>query len=583
MKMTTACPLDCYDACRIILDETGAIKGDMAHPVTKGFLCTHMNHFDEFETIEFPRYKSQTLSMEEALNLLEETLAATEPSKILYYRGSGNLGLMQRSLEHFFARYGATGTRGSLCDGAGEAAIVKGRGVNYPISPEMLEKSEVIVVWGRNVHTTHSHLLSYLKGKKLIVIDPVRIKLADQSDLHIQIKPHSDLLLALILSRFVVDKKIADQEFIQKMCTGYNGFSDLLQTFTIDEALDAIDVSRSQIGTFLEIVQGKKTVFLVGVGVQKYSNGADVLRAIDALGALLGVFGKEGCGISYLGSSSQDLKSPFDSVETTVSKPVADFSKFDLAFIQGSNPLAQMPDSSKVEQNYQKCSFKVYFGLYENETSQSADLIIPATTFLEKNDVRASYGDFTLQMMNQLRTARRGIGEYDLARRLCQNFKIEIRSEEECLKIIKTQIIEENGVETKAIYPKIPYQEGFATESGKFVFMEEANLDRVESEGFYLITPKSPRSLNSQFRRADFVSLHPGCGLAEGDNVTVSSANGKVSLRVVHDDRLRQDCALIYSGTPGVNRLTPSQMSREGESAVYQNNKVKVKSNGKKF
>lgn len=580
MTQTTACPLDCYDACRIILDDRGKIKGDKDHPVTQGYLCPNLNHFDEYARISQPRFRGKVITMDEAIEILLKRLNANKADKTLFYRGSGNIGLMQRSMDHFFAQIGAMGTRGSLCDGAGEAAILEGRGVNYPLSPSMISQAQVVVVWGKNPQSTHSHLLPFLKNKKIIVIDPIKTPLAQSSDLHIQIKPHCDLSLALLLSRFSITEGLQDKEFLDKYVSDYDAFHELIQSMNVHEMLESIDVSPEQIGAILEIIRGKRTVILVGLGVQKYQNGSDAMRAIDGFAALLGLFGKPGCGVSFLGSSKEGLNLPFISIPKTVPIPTVNFSNFDTVFVQGGNPLAQMPNSLKVREEFAQSEFTVYFGLYENETSKVCDLVIPAKTFLEKNDVRSSYGDFTLQMMPRLRQTEIGISEYTLAKSLCEHFHVSIPDEEECLEMLKDQMETIDGVGLKKNRPEIPYNNGFKTGSGKFEFMDEVELT-IDNNDLFLITCKSPRSLNSQFHREEGIFLHPDCGFSEGDKVSVSSKAGEISLIVHYDSRLRSDCALIYAGTPGVNILTPSLLSHEGENAVYQEFKIKVENDYK--
>jgi anaerobic selenocysteine-containing dehydrogenase len=381
----------------------GGIKGDKTHNVTQGRLCSHLNHFDTFERIETPLYKGIPISMDEAFEKLCGLLTPHEPHKTLFYRGSGNLAMMQRSMDHFFSQLGSFGTHGSLCDGAGEAGVLEGRGVNYPLSPAMIDEADVVMVWGRNIHATHSHLLPFLKNKKIIVIDPIRTQIADMADLHIPIKPHCDLHLALLLSRFAVIEGMHDVEFLETYASAYEEFYELTQTLRIKATLDSIEMTLGQIGAILEIIRGQKVVMLVGAGVQKYRNGSEVLRAIDGFAALMGWFGKSGCGVSFLGDSSVGVTSPFSKIAKTVAKPTVDFSKYSTVFIQGANPLSQMPNSSKVIREFQSVHNKIYFGLYENETSRCCDLVLPAKTFLEKNDIRPSYGDFSLQTMSQLR------------------------------------------------------------------------------------------------------------------------------------------------------------------------------------
>jgi anaerobic selenocysteine-containing dehydrogenase len=574
MNPTSACPLDCYDACRITLDENAKIKGDYEHPITRGYLCPNLNHFKQAERLTVPTFRGEEISMERAVELLIEALKNSKSSEILYYRGSGNVGLMQRSVEHFFAGFNAVGTSGSLCDGAGEAGILAGRGTNEVLSPAMIEQSEVVVFWGRNPHSTHSHLLPFLEGKTIIVIDPLQTSMAKKADLHIQIKPHCDLQLALLLSRFAVIEGLHDEIFLEKHASAYKDFYELTQTLRIKATLESIDVTLGEIGAVLELIRGRKTAIFVGAGVQKYRNGADVLRAIDGFGALMGLFGKRGCGVSFLGNSLSGIDLPFKSISHRVSKPTVDFSKYNCVFIQGSNPLAQMPNSDSVTRSFESAGFSVYFGLYANETSRSSDLVIPAKTFLEKNDFRSSYGDYTFQEMPRLIENEIGISEYDLSCRLSEAFAIELEEEEYYLKFFRNQIELHDGVGYRSNAPKIPYEEGF--KNGEFVFLDEIDLDKENDEGFYLITSKYAKGLNSQFKRSEGVYFHPETGFEEGEIVQLSSKNGSVDMVVKHDPSLRRDCLLIYSGTPDVNVLTPSLLSYEGESAVYQETKIKV-------
>jgi len=293
MSNISACPLDCYDACSVVYDK-GMLQGDLSHELTQGFLCPHLNHYSAYKPISTARYKGKTISLEEAVTILKHSIRACDASKILHYRGHGNFGLMQGVSDYFFAKLGATLTSGSLCDGAGEAGILAGRGSNKQLDLKQIEDAQTVIVWGRNLHVTNSHLLPYIKGKKLIVIDPVTTKIAAQADHHIQIKPHGDLFLALLLSRFVVINDIEALDFLEEHTEGFQEFYELTQTVRIKSVLESIDVTLGDIGKVLELVGGKRTVILVGVGVQKHREGAAVLRAIDAFAAVLGLFGKKG-------------------------------------------------------------------------------------------------------------------------------------------------------------------------------------------------------------------------------------------------------------------------------------------------
>ena len=568
----TACPLDCYDACQIDYIE-GKITPSHDHR-TQGFLCPHLNHYESVASIQTPYYMGKEITDEEALAKLKEILSQTNPSAVLHYKGHGNFALMQAVTEHFFASYGATLTNGNLCDGAGEAGIINGRGSNKNMSMDEIQKSEVIIFWGRNPHTTSSHLLPSLKDKTLIVIDPIKTKIAKSADLHIQIKPHGDLYLAMLLTRFAHINGICDEEFLEEFASEFEDYYELTQGIRIKATLDEIDVTLGEIGKLIEFIHNKKVAIVCGVGLQKYEDGADVMQAIDAFGIALGLFNKEGCGVAYLGASRANIDSPFMTKAPRVSKVNCDFSAFETVFVQGANPLSQMPDTQRVQTSIAKVKNLIYFGLHENETSQAAHLVIPAKSFLYKNDIRTSYSHNGFLPMPQQKVSDIGVSEYDLSAFLCQSFNISLQSEEAYLEHFQSFSNKISDSEYEIKREAIPYKNGFDTDDGEFIFLEEFEKVNLSGEEFHLITPKSPKSLNSQFKREQYVYIHSNLGYKEDSLLHITSVTGTVSLKVRYNDTLREDCVLIFSGTPGVNFLSSSKHSLEGKSAIYQQNRV---------
>jgi len=575
MSNITACSLDCYDACEVVVENAKLRGNKNGH--TQGFLCPHLNHYDKYPAIDTPRYMGKEITLDEALLKLKEIINTNDKDEILHYRGHGNFALMQEVTDHFFASYGATLTDGNLCDGAGEAGIIEGRGSNKNMSLQEVAKSDVVMFWGRNPHTTSAHILPLIKDKTIIVIDPIETKIAKMADIHIQLKPHTDLHLATLLSRFLHIEHGCDEEFLEKYASEHEDFYELTQTIRIKATLDSMDVTLGDIGTVLHLVKDRSVAIVCGVGIQKYSDGADVMRAIDAFAVMLGLFGKEGSGVSYLGASRENIRSPFNTKSKKVSKVNTEFSNFKTVFIQGANPLSQMPDSLRVKESMGKVENVVYFGLYENETSECADLVIPAKSFLHKNDIRTSYSHDTMSLMPKVKDSEYGVSEYDLSAYLCREFDITIESEEFYIEHFKNFSVKKiDGLLHVENIDEIPYQDGFDTDDGEFKFLEELDSKIDDSEAMYLITPKSAMSLNSQFNREDCVYLHSSLGFSEEEFVTITSVAGSVKLKVKHNDDLRSDCVLIYSGTKGVNNLTSSKHSLDGKSAVYQNNMVEV-------
>jgi len=587
----TACPLDCYDACSIeyVDDEIKAFTGGY----TQGFLCSHLNHYQKFDRITSPSYKGEKISMDEALSKLKEILSSSYKSEILHYRSHGNFALMQEVTDHFFAQVGACLTDGSLCDGAGEAGIIEGRGSNKNMPLSEIEKSEVVIIWGRNPHTTSSHLLPVLKGKTLIVIDPVKTKIAKMADLHIQIKPHTDTYLAMLITRFLHINDACDNDYLEEFASEFEEYYELTQTIRIKSMLENMDMSLGQLGNIIELIKNKKVAIVCGVGIQKYRDGADVLRAIDSVAVGLGLFGKEGCGVAYLGNSKEYISSPFNTKAKRVSKVDTAFDEFKTVFIQGANPLSQMPDTQKVKNAIGHTNNVVYFGLYENETSAVADLVIPAKSFLEKDDVRTSYSHNEMSVMHKQVESDIGISEYDLTAYLCKEFNIELKAESYYLEHFKSfSQLNSDGILEVNKRENIPYQDGFDTDDGEFLFLDEIEIDKKAnkikmnknrnkkskvSDELYLLTSKSPKSLNSQFKCDSYAYIHSSLGFDEGEEVIITSTSGSVVLVVKYNDDLRADCVLIYSGTSGVNNLTSSLHSYEGKSVIYQENRVTIR------
>jgi len=575
VSIETACPLDCFDACGITF-ENASIKGSK-NGHTAGFLCPHLNHYTNYETISAPRYKGEEISLQKALLKLKKILDASNKNEILHYRGSGNFGLMQEVTDHFFTSFGATLTDGTLCDGAGEAGIIEGRGSNKNMPLSEIAKSEVVILWGRNPHATSSHLLPLLKNKTIIVIDPIKTKIAKMADLHVQIKPHSDLYLGMLLTRFLHIDDSCDEDYSEEYASEFEDYYELTQSIRIKATLDEINVSLGDIGDIIEYVKNKKVAIVCGVGIQKYRDGADVMRAIDAFGVALGLFGKEGCGVAYLGNSKDGITTPFNTKAKRVSKVDTEFSNYKTVFIQGSNPLSQMPNLLRVKESISKVQNLIYFGLYENETSELADLIIPAKNFMCKNDIRTSYSHNAMMPMPQVANSDIGISEYDLSAFLCKEFDIELKSETDYIEYFKNFAVKQmDGMWHVESRDDIPYQNGFDTDDNEFVFLEEFDKDFHSNDKLFLITPKSTKSLNSQFKRESNVYLNSSLGFKDGEEVIISSACGNVNLKVKIDDNVRVDCVLIYSGTVGVNNLTSSKRSYEGNSAIFQEEKVSL-------
>ncbi len=595
----TTCGLDCPDACGIVVapEHFPKITADTAHPTSNGALCALLNKYmlDE-PRIKKARVHSEEVSLEEALEATKEAL--NTHAKLLW-RGSGNFGVMQEITNLLFEKIEGTTTKGTLCDGSGDAGIIEGREVNHILPPEQIGKAEVVVVWGKNITVTASHLMPYLEGKQIIVIDPVKTAIAKKADLHLQIAPRSDFFTAVMLARFALMGDFEDKEFIEKHAPEHEDYYEFTQEFRIRPILEYIDTDLQEMGKVLELIKGKKTVFLIGNGVQKYSTGHLTLQAIDSLAVILGKFGKEGCGVGFLGNSKLNFKNPFTVKTEKVHKVNTPFSNFETVLIQGGNPVASMPDSNRVIEELKKTKTIIYYGLYENETSAMADIVIPAKNFFEKEDVRLSYGHQYVNPMRKVHECDYAISEYDLTNTLLQKFGFEpLENEEHYLNFWLDQCTKiDDDYYLHPAHQETPYADGFGEDGEEeFVFPDEFGDDFIKTkqftrarrkskkekiiEDYWLLSPKANKALNTQFKRDNKITIHPSLGFEDGQEVRVFSEHGEHNFVVKNCEDMREDTVVITANSLGVNFLTPSTISDEGDSACYQEVKVKVEALG---
>ena len=577
---SSACCLDCYDSCEITLDKKGSTSflGNKA-------LCKLINHhIKNSKRVEKAFINGKEVSIEEALNASVEAFK----ENTLFWKGSGNRGAMQDVTNLFMQKIDATTTKGSLCDGAGEVGILEGRGENLTLPLKEIKKAQTVVVWGRNLTVTNSHLLEHIKDKDIITIDPVKTQIAKISKLHLQIRPRTDYYLAIVLARFIFMQDIEDKEWLEEFAPDFEDFYDYTREHRIKAILEYIGLELGDMGRTIELLENRKVVFLVGIGVQKYSIGKYVLQAIDSLASVLGLFGKEGCGVHYLGTSFLGVKSPFEVNLKKVSKTLTPFSKFSTVLVQGGNPLESMPDTNRVLKEIEEVKTLIYFGLYENETSKKANIVIPAKNFFEKDDVLFSYGHNGVFPIRKIEENSFGISEYDFTNYLLEAFGFnKLKSEKFYIDNFLSQCKKENNLYLSPSYEEIPYKNGFK-DNEEFNFIDDFDDDFVNikrfrkyrkkkeeiDNTFWLISTKSKNSLNTQFQRDNRVFINPSLGYKDNEQVLISSEYGEAIFTVESNRDIREDSILITNNSYNLNKLTPS--IEEDNNACYGEVKVTI-------
>ena len=222
-----------------------------------------------------------------------------------------------------------------------------------------------------------------------------------------------------------------------------------------------------------------------------------------------------------------------------------------------------------------------------------ADIIIPAKNFFEKDDVRLSYAHHTVVKMNKVHDINYGISEYDFTNIMLKKFALKpLLDEQRYIDMWLEQCKEQDGYYLSPAYQEMPYADGFEEEGDEFEFIEDfyddfetsKRLTKVRKKSkkdepiteFWLVTPKARNALNTQFKRDDHVTLHPNLGFEDGREILVFSKYGEHRFIVKNSSSMRIDTVLIYANAIGVNYLTPNILSEEGDSACYQEVKVKL-------
>lgn len=433
----TSCPLDCPDSCSLdVRLEAGRVKkldGNHRNAVTRGFICAKVRRFAEhvygedrlrspmrrigakgegrFEAISWPE------ALGEIAGRLDRIRRDHGGEAILPFSyGGSNGSLSQDTLDaRLFRRLGASQLARTVCAAATTAAISGLYGRMPGIGYEDFPAARLIVVWGANPSASGIHLVPFIvearnRGAKLVVVDPRRTALAAQADLHLPIRPGTDLPLALAVLRRLFEEGGADQAFLAAHATGAETLRRRAAPWTPDAAAEVCGVPAESIDHLSRLyADTSPAVIRCGWGQERNRNGGSATAAILALPAVGGKFGVRGGG--YMASNSAAFS--FDA-ERVINEPPSTTRVLNMnrlgrqlleaeppihgLFVYNANPVATLPRQDLVCRGLERTDlFTVVFEQVMTDTALYADILLPATTFLEHEDLRKGYGAYALQ------------------------------------------------------------------------------------------------------------------------------------------------------------------------------------------
>ena len=482
-----ACPHDCPDACGVLITiEDGRatrIQGDPEHPVTRGFLCAkvakYLDRVYSPERVLYPMRRVgpkgpasnagessptwQRISWDEALDEIahrfRRIIAEYGLESILPYSYGGTIaalngGSMDR---RFFHRLGASQLERSICSSAGEEGLKSVIGVKLGTEPEQFAHSRYIIAWGSNIHGNNVHLWPFIeearrKGAKLVVIDPYRTRTAKCADWYLSINPGTDAALALGLMHVIIKENLFDADYVLRYTIGFEDLKARAEEYPPEKVAYWTGISADDICKLArEYATQRPSVIRVNYGIQRSDRGGMSMRAVTMLPCLIGSWKEIGGGLQLslsgsFGLNKEALEMP-ELMQKALGRPARVVNMVQLGsvlnsttmvppiqalFVYNSNPAAVCPNHNEVIRGLKRPDlFTVVHEQFFTDTTDYADIVLPATTFFEHKDLQTSYGHYYLQVSNQ---AMEPVGECRSNVEMFRALAVRMGFEEDCFR-----------------------------------------------------------------------------------------------------------------------------------------------------
>jgi len=638
--VVTSCTRDCPNTCGLVatVEDGRLIKlmGDPDHPLTRGTAChktaKYVRRVYSPERITVPMIRKdgewKQVTWDEALDLIARTMqrikAESGPEAVLYYQGYGERTALKLLNKYFFNLFGgATTMRGSLCGGAGQGSQNLDFGERVSHDPLDHLNSNSIVLWARNPVSTNISLVPIIRevkkrGGTVVVVDPAHSRSVALADHHIKPRPGGDGYLAMAAAKLILAAGAEDRAFIENHSVGFAEYRAILDRYSVEELcrLAGVPTTDALLLANLYMEHGP-TATLLGWGLHRYEHAHHMIRPIDALGAISGNIGVAGGGVSqgfeeygpydqqwwgdHLHPDHRTLLIPRVGEEMLSARDP----EIRMIVVTAGNPLCMAPNAARIAEAFAKMELVVYSGHFMDDTADLADVFLPATTFLEEDDIVAGYGHNYVGPVNKaIEPVGQCRSEFWMFQELARRFPFADeyrRSVDEWLQTICTPIWEQGGdlasLRRGALRldaPMVPYADGvYKTPSGRFQFMteftpEERGVDEAFPYKFLTIAPHgyicSERTA-AEHEPLPVIQLNADearkRGVADGEVVLLASPLGRVRARLKTVADLRADVVVADRGGwtksgHGLNLLTLDVVSRVGNGTPFYETPVTV-------
>src|SRR3954467_777242 len=434
------CAHDCPDMCSLLAEvEDGRvlrIKGDPEQPFTAGFACAKVNRDMELvhspERIQTPlrrtgakgEGKFAPISWDEALDEIASRwgsiIGESGPTALLGYAYSAHQGQLNRGLllGMFHALGASRLIAGTVCDTCCEEAWNVTVGPIGGADPEAVDHSDLIVAWGADLVATNVHFWAKAeaarrRGVKIVVIDPRKSRTARQADRHLQIRIGTDAALALGVMHILARDRLVDRDYIAANTVGFDRLeAEVLPRFPPARVAEITGLAEDDIEGFAHVYGTAKRSFIrLGEGMTRLARGGGALRGVALLPGVTGAYARRGGGALLLTAASCELnyaalRKPSGPAETRLvnhlrlgdallNMPAPPIRAL---FVAANNPAVTCPDAGKVRQGLMREDlFTVVHDPFLSVTARYADIVLPATTYLETEDFYRAYGTYWMQ------------------------------------------------------------------------------------------------------------------------------------------------------------------------------------------
>jgi len=628
----SVCPLDCPDTCSLQVSVSDGViskvRGSRVNPYTAGAICDKVSkYYPEFVhgalRLRSPLRRTgaagsddfEAISWDEALSeIAERTQQAIDqhgPQTVLPFNYAGPHGqLAGGSMDRrFFHRLGASLLdRGPLCGGVRGAAYTSLFGNAPGMPPEQAAAADLIAVWGNNVTVSNLHLARVIKqareqGARLIVVDPKRTRIAEQAYLYLQIEPGTDVVLALAIAAEIERREQVNRAFVDTWVSGFEPFMIEARRYSLEQAASICKVSLAAI---IELVDwycaADKLALSIGNGIERGKSGGSGLRAIMSVSALLGQFGRRGAGVMAkpgfaFPTTPQALQRSDLIPEGTRTLNIVDVGRHLLqddidppiraAFIYNHNPIATHPDQNRMMRALSRDDiFKVGIDVVMTDSMRYCDVVLPAASHFEFDDVYAAYGHAYLQRAEPvIPPVGESLPNTEIFRRLAHALGFDDAMFDDSDEVLMDAALDADDPRLQGYRPsQIPLDQALLmttaeqqdlimcatvkpdTDSGRVELFSQDLEDRFgygvpryeavpRSNSFAIITPSSSKRTNATFggdgasAGPEVVEINPAdahaAGIEADDLVEVGNEHGRVVLRAKLTDAVAP--GVLYS------------------------------------